>query len=290
MADLRDFLYLDNVKLHSFVSQIHGGIINEISETFTRTGGLSGGINIGIPSLGGKIDALNQKESERQQNIILTDPAYFGILHQYLYQEKSLNEITEISIDKISNLSVGQFIEIKGIAEPPLVENWVDRINALFGFIERNLKVFGKIQGNSTKKPTSNFSNMELRQFRSLIDMLVDYINLTRKDPGKQYIKITPKTKHFNVWCGFLPGYALVPLQSALPAEIHIFGRVDHLVKENDVEKIVDITMFDQASQVNKLLSVLNEFNKVIGQKIISENDLEARYPDIFVIPVAMYQ
>ncbi len=74
MAYLRDFLYLDNAKLHSFVSQIQGGMISEISETIKQLGGLSAGINVGIPPLGGKVDASNQKESERQQNIILTDP------------------------------------------------------------------------------------------------------------------------------------------------------------------------------------------------------------------------
>ena len=90
MDYLRDFLYLDSAKLHSFVSQIQGGMISEISETIKQLGGLSAGVNVGIPPIGGKIDATKQKESERQQSIILTDPAYFGVLHQYLKQEKKL--------------------------------------------------------------------------------------------------------------------------------------------------------------------------------------------------------
>ncbi|MFZ6020412.1 MAG: DUF6414 family protein [Chloroflexota bacterium] len=290
MAYLRDFLYLDNAKLHSFVSQIQGGMISEISETIKQLGGLSAGINVGIPQLGGKVDTAKQKESERQQNITLTDPAYFGVLHQYLKQEKKLVDITEMSSDKISDLPVGQFVEMRGVAEPPLVENWIERLNSIFGFFERNLKTFSRLQGSPKGKLSANLSNMDLRQFRSIIDLLIEYINLTRKDPGKQYVRISPENQTFKVWCGLLPDYAIVPLQSALPAEIQAFGRIDHFVKEGKTEKIVDLSMFNQASQVDKLLEVLNGFNTLTGQSPISETDLEAKHPDIFIVPVAIYQ
>jgi hypothetical protein len=79
-------------------------------------------------------------------------------------------------------------------------------------------------------------------------------------------------------------------LQSTLPAEIQVFGRIDHLVKEGKTEKIVDLSMFNQASQVDKLLDALNGFNTLTGQTPISETDLEAKHPDIFIAPVAIYQ
>lgn len=195
-----------------------------------------------------------------------------------------------MSPDKVSELSAGQFIEMRGIAEPPLVENWIERINSIFGFFERNFKTFGKLLGNSKGKSSSNFSNMDLRQYSSIIDLLIEYVNLTRKDPGKLYIRISPKSQPFKVWCGLLSDYVMVPLQSSLPAEIQVFGRVDHLVKEGKTEKIVDLSMFNQASQVDKLLETLNGFNTLAGQSPISETDLEAKYPDIFITPVAIYQ
>lgn len=291
MAYLRDFLYLDNAKLHSFVSQIQGGMISEISETIKQLGGLSAGINVGVPQLGvgAKVDAAKQKESERQQNITLTDPAYFGVLHQYLKQEKSLVDITEMSLDKISELSVGQFVEMRGIADPPLVENWIERLNSIFGFFEKNLKTFSRLQG-SPKGKSSNLSSMDFRQYRSIIDLLIEYINLTRKDPGKQYVRISPENQTFKVWSGLLPDYAIVPLQSALPAEIQVFGRIEHFVKESKTERIVDLSMFNQASQVDKLLEALNGFSTLTGQNPISETDLEAKFPDVFITPVAIYQ
>lgn len=291
MAYLRDFLYLDNAKLHSFVSQIQGGMISEISETIKQLGGLSAGINVGVPQfgVGAKVDTAKQKESERQQNITLTDPAYFGVLHQYLKQEKSLVDITEMSRDKISELSVGQFVEMRGIADPPSVENWIERLNSIFGFFEKNLKTFSRLQG-SPKGKSSNLSSMDFRQYRSIIDLLIEYINLTRKDPGKQYVRISPENQTFKVWSGLLPDYAIVPLQSALPAEIQVFGRIEHFVKESKTEKIVDLSMFNQASQVDKLLEALNGFSALTGQNPISETDLEAKFPDVFITPVAIYQ
>jgi hypothetical protein len=207
-----------------------------------------------------------------------------------LKQENSLFDITEISPERISELPAGQFVEMRGIAEPPLVENWIERLNSIFGFFERNFKTFSKIQGNPKGKSSANLSNMDIRQFKSIIDLLIEYINLTRKDPGKQYVRISPENQTFKAWCGLLSDYAIVPLQSALPAEIQIFGRFDHMVKEGKVEKIVDLSMFNQASQVGNLLEVLNGFNTLTGQSPISETDLEAKYPDIFIMPVAIYQ
>jgi hypothetical protein len=174
MVYLRDFLYLDNARLHSFVSQIQGGMINEISETIKQIGGLSAGINVGIPPLGGKVDTEKQKESERQQNIILTNPAYFSVLYEYLKKEKSLVDITDKAPKDMSNLSTGQFIEMCGSGEPPLVENWIERLKIIFGFIEKNFKTFSKVQPNPKGRQPSNFSNMQLRQFRSMMELLIE--------------------------------------------------------------------------------------------------------------------
>lgn len=290
MTYLKDFLYLDTAKLHSFVSQIQGGMISEISETIKQIGGLSAGINIGIPQVGGKIDASKQKENERQQNITLTDPAYFGVLHQYLKQEKSLVDITDMSQIQLSELPVGQFVEMRGIADPPSVDNWIERLNSIFNFFEKNLKTFIRLQGNPKGKSSSNLSNVDFRQYRSIIELLIEYINLTRKDSGKQYVRISPESQTFRVWCGLLSDYAIVPMQVSLPAEVQIFGRIDHLVKESKPEKIVDLSMFNQISQVDKLLEALNGINALTGQNPISETELEAKFPDVFITPVAIYQ
>ncbi len=291
MTYLRDFLYLDNAKINSFVSQIQGGMIGEISETMKQSGGLSAGINVGIPSIGGKVDTGKQKESERRQNIILTNPAYFGILYQYLSREQSLKDISTISTKEITELQTGQFIEMQGVAEPPLVENWINRLNSLFGFIEKNFRLFSNMQGNTKGKSSKDFSRGDLQQYKLTINLLIDYINLVRKDPRKQYIRINSEDQKLRVWCGLNPDYALVSLDSALPAKVQVLGRIDHLVKEGETETIVDLSMFQQQAQLNGLLEILNNLGRQMGQtSYISESDLEAKYPDIFIAPVAIYQ
>jgi hypothetical protein len=292
MSPLRDFLYLDTSKLNSFVSQIQGGMVNEISETIRQLGGFSAGINVGLPAtISGKVDASKGKESERQQTMQLTAPAYFGVLYEYLRREKELVDITELSADEIAKRAIGQFVEIKGTVEPPLVEHWIARVNTIFGFIERNLKTVEKIQGQKGKhRAVSNLSYMQVRQFKAVIDMMADYIQVSRKDPGKQYVRITIKSREYNVWCGLLPEYTTISLQSALPAEVHLFGRLERLLTENETYKIVDLSLFNQASEVDKLLQALNAFGVMIGQPAISEMDLQAAHPDIFVTPVAIFR
>jgi hypothetical protein len=291
MTYLRDFLYLDNAKLYSFVSQIQGGMIGEISETMKQSGGLSARVNVGISSIGGKVDTGKQKESERKQNITLTDPAYFEVLYQYLKKDELLIDISNKSINKILDLPVGQFIEMNGIAEPPLVENWLERLTSLYDFFEKNFMMINKVQGNTKGKSSYNFSRGNLQQYKLTTNLLIDYINLVRKDPRKQYIRIISEDQKFRVWCGLIPDYALVSLHSTLPAKVQVLGRIDHLVKEGETEKIVDLSKFQRQAQLNGLLEILNNLGRQMGQtSYISESDLEAKYPDIFIAPVAIYQ
>ncbi|MCI0709231.1 MAG: hypothetical protein L0154_03625 [Chloroflexi bacterium] len=119
MSELRDFFYLDISKVHSFVSQIHGGLVSEINETIKRIGGFSAGINLGSLPVGGRVDASKAKESEQQQTIQLTPEAYFSILHKYLQNE---NEIDDLENIEDNQLQVGQFVEIGGIANPPIID------------------------------------------------------------------------------------------------------------------------------------------------------------------------
>lgn len=292
MSELRDFLYLDTAKLHSFVSQIHGGLISEINETIKRLGGLSAGVEIGLPPFGGKVGASKGKESEREQTIQLTDPAYFGVLYQYLKTEKKIESITASSLQERENLSEGQFVEMRGIAEPPVVEYWIARVRALVDFLDKNLNLIARTQtarkGKSRKHQLLPKRQMDL--FKQMVDFLEDYINISRRDPGKQYIRISGEEPVYNVWSGLLPDFIVVPIQAILPVEVYIVGRVERLLDEGDVYKIVDFSQFSQASDIDKLLDALNALGPLIGQARINETDLQAQHPDIFVTPIAIYR
>jgi uncharacterized ubiquitin-like protein YukD len=195
-----------------------------------------------------------------------------------------------MSIEKILKLSKGQIIEFQGFATPPIVENWIDRINILFSFFERNYKTLTNFQGNRKGKSSSNFSAMDFRQTKSIINFLIDFINLTRKDPEKQFIKISTKGQFFNIWCGLIPNYALSPLKSILPSEVKLIGKIERFLKEGESEKIVDLTLFSQHTKIENFLEALNSINLLSNQTAISETDLEVKYPDFLVSPLAIFQ
>ncbi|MGI0015153.1 MAG: DUF6414 family protein [Nitrososphaera sp.] len=275
MATLRDFIYLDTVRLHSFVSQVQGGLINEVSEATKQ--------------LGGKVDASKGKESERRQVMQPTDPAYFDILHRYL-QQNELIDITNSSARTREGLATGQFVEVQGVAEPPVVESWVSQFEAMFDFVERNFKLFRNPPRQAKKSSASTLSNQQLREFKSIRDFLLDYIGISRQDPGRQYIRLSSKQQQYRVWVGLIPSYVIVPLQSILPGEVRVLGRVERLLSEGEIWKIVDIAQFNQAAQAEQMIEMLNGSNTLIGRRPIGQADLQAQYPDTFITPVAIYK
>jgi hypothetical protein len=285
MNNLREFLYLDSTKLQSFISQIHGGFINEITETTKQLGGISAGVNIGVLPVGGKIDASKGKESESKRTIQLTDPAYFDILYRFLRQEKILIEITESSKTDIDSLKVGDFIEVEGFAQPPVVENWIIKVKEIFTFFTKNISLLGANQSSKSKM----ISKQQMSQLKQILDFLVDFINISRKDPGRQYIRIALEYLDCNVWCGLLPEFIYSQLNALLPSKVRILGRIERKLKPDEVWKVVDLDQFSQSNQANQLLEMLNGLNAITGREI-SEEELQAQSPDFFVSPLAIYQ
>lgn len=291
MSQLRDFLYLDTAKLHTFISQIHGGLVSEINETIKKQGGLSAGIEVIIPSLvSGNVGASKEKGNERQQTIQLTDPAYFGALYQYLQNESEIMSISTLAMEERSTLFEGQFVEITGIAEPPTVEYWISRVKSLFDFIDKNLKLFTQTQPRSKQRNSQGFSRKQMELFKGMIEFLEDYIQISRKDPGKQYIRLTNQGSKYDLWCGLIPEFVTAPLEATLPVKVQLVGRVERLLVEEETYKIVDLSQFNQPTDVNKLLEALNGLGPLIGQKAINETDLQAKYPDVFITPIAIYR
>jgi hypothetical protein len=293
MSELKDFIYLDTARLRSFVSQIGGGLVSQTNETKKEHGGLSAGVNVGIPPLGGKVDAGKQTDSERSQTLEPTDAAYFNALHSYLMSEKMLVKIDQLNLQQRKDLKAGQFVEIQGIAEPPVVENWLSRVKALLDFFEKNTRLFTQLSSQTQpkgKKQSNSLSTQQMIFFRRILSFLEDYIKISRKDPGKQFIRISTAEQNYYAWCGLIPDYFAANLEVILPTEVRTIGRIEKLLAENEMYKIVDLSNFNQPADMNKLLEALNGLNPLIGQKEIKEKDLQAEYPDIFVTPIAIYR
>ena len=266
-------------------------MISEIIETIKKQGGVSAGIDVTIPTLiSGNVGASKGNENQRQQTIQLTNPAYFGALYKYLQDNSEINTISTLDKQKRQEIYEGQFSEISGIAEPPAVENWIIRVKSLVEFFDKNIKLFTQMQPKGQQRTSQSFSRNQMSLFKGMVDFLEDYIQISRKDPGKQYIKIINDKSSGDVWCGLIPEFIMAPLQATLPAKVHVVGRVEKLLEENEIYKIVDLSQFNQPGDVNKLLDALNGLSPIMGQKSISETDLQAQYPDIFITPIAIFR
>jgi hypothetical protein len=276
---------LDSIKLHSFVAQLPSGFVSEITETTTQSGGISAGINVGTMPLGGKIGASKGKESESQRTIQLTDPTYFDNLYRFLKQEKELTEISSSNPIYVNNLKVGDFIEIEGFAQPPVVENWINKVQEIFIFFAKNITLISTNQSSKSKM----LSKQKMSQLRQILDFLVDFINISRKDPGRQYIRITAKELGCNVWCGLLPEFIYSQLNALLPSKVRVLGRIERQLQPGEIWKIVDLEQFSQNNQANQLLGMLNGLSTITGRQI-SEEELQAQPPDFFITPLAIYQ
>lgn len=288
MAELRDFLYLDRAKLYSFVSQISGGITSEITEK-TRQQGIYDG-NTGLSnSPYNKIGGLAKfNETEYEQTIEVTPFRYFGVLYDHLVEQ---DNIKQLDSTPRSDLKTRQFVESQGLLEPPAVDGWINRFKTLWEFYERNLKVLAPTQSQNTRSSKKNnkpLQDLQLKQFRQLFNVLLDFIDISRQEQNKIFVRM--KLNSYNVWCGLVPEFVIAPLQSELPADVTILGRVEKLMQENEVWKIIDFSLFDQSSQAGKLLEVLNGVSLNMGRRQISEGDLQANFPDIIITPLAIYR
>jgi len=219
----------------------------------------------------------------------LNAPASFSALYDHLQKEKQLETITHRTLDARKRLRQRQFVEISGMADPPAIETWIRSVRELFGFIEKNLEILYP-KGSGKSQASRSISKKQMHQYKGLVDFLEGYINISRRDPNKQYVRLARGSHSFAVWCGIVPAHVIIPLESTLPTDVTVVGRVDRMLESGDTHKLVDFSSFDKTTGVDKLLKALATLSPLIGHREITEADLEAVYPDIFVTPVAMYR
>ena len=62
-----------------------------------------------------------------------------------------ITDISDKDIQFCGQLDKGDFVEVRGIAEPPIVEAWIDRVEQLFGFLERHARTILSSSGKKGK-------------------------------------------------------------------------------------------------------------------------------------------
>ena len=295
-SEFRDFVYLDTAKLHNFASVIQGGLATEVSDKIKALGELTGSLKFGIAEFGANIGGSKGSERERTQTMQITDPLLFDGVYQAL-KKRGLKTLSRITAEERKRLGVNDFVEIEVELNPPVVEAWIERLQLMIGLMGRYETLVKTKQPASAARPgrkanTQSATTSVLTQFEAITDLLIDYMNLSKRDPGKQYIRAsntqdTASTEQGSVWCGLLPEFTLVP-SADLSARVTIVGQLEHILNKGDEWKLVDLTKFTDTQAASSLLNALNSLP--IGVKPIKEEDFIAKHPDIFIRPLAIFR
>jgi hypothetical protein len=292
--ELRDFLYLDTTKVRSFASVIHGGLATEVSERIKQLGDLSGGIKVGAFQVGASLDVSKGREHEREQTMEITDPVLFDGLYRTLKEDK-LKMIPKGKRIPPETFKINAFVQIEGSVRPPILESWIEQLRNMLDLLKKytNMVDIGargqqSSSGSRNKKQTSaNIGGATLKQFEAIVELMSDYIQFSRQDPGKEYIRLTPEGGGYHVWCGLLPEYFVAP-RADFQSQVVIVGQLERLLREEEEWKLVDLSRFGDKQTAEALIDAVNSLP--MGQIPISENDLIARYPDIFIRPIAIFR
>jgi hypothetical protein len=293
--ELRDFLYLDTAKVQSFASVIQGGIATEVSQRIRELGELSGGLKAEFMGVGGNLGTSKGSEHERVQTLRITDPVLFDGLYQTL--AKGPMEIIEsATLEERGRLEIGQFVRISGVSRPPVLESWIEQLKLMLQLLKQYSELPGSLgasvsnsnanKRSSRQQPTQSPKQM-IKQFEAIADLLINFAKIARQDPGKEYIVITPTSKAFSVWCGLLPEFIITPYAD-FATDVTVVGQVERILEQNNSWKLVDFSKFGNQSSTSALLDALNSLP--MGTQPVTEKELEARYPDIFIRPIAVYR
>ncbi len=252
-------------------------------------------LNLGIMQVGASVGGSKGRESERMQTLKITDAVLFDGVYRALAEDDKLVEIKDATVETRRKLSIRTFVKLEGTASPPVLESWMEQLRLTLDLLEKYSQLVGKMpnalsprsnkkgRGVSQQRPDTQM----LKQFEAIVDLLQDYIRLTREDPGREYIRISPVTRQYNIWCGLLPEFVLAPYAD-FTSEVIVVGQVERLLDKEEIWKLVDLSKFGNQDTALALLSALNSIP--LGLKEITENDLHAKYPDFFVRPLAIYR
>jgi hypothetical protein len=61
-------------------------------------------------------------------------------------------------------------------------------------------------------------------------------------------------------------------------------------LNEGETFKMVDFSRMSAALDMEKLIELLNTLAPFIGQRPLTDEDLQANYPGMFITPVAVYR
>jgi len=305
---LPDFIYLDTDRVQNFVSVIQSGLADEFTVSKRETTELGGSGKIGVPKLFGESDiglgGDAKKVSEQEEKVTrrTTDFYYFNVLYSYLKREANLDTHTTWTSRTRSKLRVGEFIELHGELLVPPFERLMEALSAIPQIFETWKPLIESTQPSTSRQ--SGAKRKRKRQHkpvtkpRSELDVIVDQINslmsvLNTARGELRFLPMRPleeKEDTFQFWASLAPQFLTSTLDD-LPAECTLVGRISRLLRKDEKERILNLLPKGMVVPEEMLIGVVEALASVPFLAVsISMDDLYISYPDVFIVPIAIFR
>lgn len=109
---LRNFLYLNNEMLDSYIAAIDGGVHNSEIVTQTRANQKSGGLRANIGVVSGNAQAGKGRNEKIKKNVQISPSAKFSRLYDYLQNEGQAEYYQSLNDDIFTKLGRDDFVEV----------------------------------------------------------------------------------------------------------------------------------------------------------------------------------
>ena len=257
-SELRDFVYLDAAKVRSFAAAIHEPLATEISQRVKNLG-----------SLPSRNDSIGEKPNG--EVIQLADMILFDGIYTVLNTDR---KITELILAERKSLKIGQFVEIHGTLTPPILQSWINQVQTMITLMQ----TYAQAYSNASLTPEAAKNVQVMAQF------VIQLVNLSRREPNKEYVTIITE-KGLKYWCGLRPSFIV---DAEYGSEVTLIGQVDRVLRSKETWDLVDLHKLGDANMASQVSTALNGLPMGLGEMM--QNDLQARHPDIFIRPLAIYR
>lgn len=267
---LREFIYLDRVKVQDFLSSIEDGLTQEITQTVLRRGGtLEGKIKAAVAEAGMQ---SGFKEVEEEELKRMTDAALFQRLHNYMRTEKLMRVITSLRPDEYGSIEIGDILEIDSQVELSSLDKIFDGINSMMALV--NILSPGQIDRETTEA-VNTFNAIASRSAAKGLNVKASLL-----DPDSKY-----------AFTMTLPKAKLRVTKEEVEGRNKVLCRITRTLSQNETVELFSLMpgLNVNRTQIRQIIQSFKTMPAELG-KPIKEKDLRIAYPAAVVTPIAIYR
>ncbi|MDU0330618.1 hypothetical protein RW092_10455 [Paenibacillus sp. 3LSP] len=274
---LPDLLYCDRKKTIDLLSVIVNDLVTEYSikqtNEKTKEHELEASLNTPLGKIVARYKGDNNRSVEREGIVKLPTAALFTDLYTILNSENKVQRLVGFDEDIISQLQVGEFIEIDGSVTLSPVEaalsSIVDLVNQFKGLFSEQAGTEQIALLANLLKPKS--ATVILKPYNEITTSFVSSLNLIEENLF---------TEHYEI-----------------EGEFTLFGRVRKITPVNNKVELIKFLPGKLRMKEEEMIKFFNGFNDMRQQGLsfgngvdFNENSLYLDGPVIEINPIAVYQ